>query len=137
MYLHVFIAPDKAYFLADSGDYVVWNPTTMEIRGTVTMPRLAPREGIDAAPSLDRGMIVRGDRLYHTVAWTDYKNYKMVSGSAIFVVDVKTDTFVEMLEAPCPDLNVATADAAGNLYFSNWVYSPRPPWSTPAHPRAR
>jgi hypothetical protein len=29
-----------------------------------------------------------------------------------------------VLEAPCVDLAVADADEQGNLYFSNWVYSP-------------
>jgi hypothetical protein len=124
MYEHIFISPEKAYLLGESGEYVIWNPTTLEIRGTIKLPTLDAREAIDAAPSLDRGMIVRDGRLYHTVAWSDYKNYKMHASSAIIVVDVVADRLLETIEVACPDLNVATMDAARNLYFSNWVYSP-------------
>ncbi len=124
MYQHVFISPEKAYLLGDGGDYVIWNPSTMEILGTIAVPRLPVRDGVEPAPSLDRGMIVRDGRLYHAVAYSNYETYKMFPESNIVVVDVVADRFVESIAVPCPDLNVATEDPAGNLIFSNWVYSP-------------
>lgn len=124
MYSQVFISEDKAYLLGEAGEYVIWNPKTMEITGAVSLPNLAPRMAIDAAPALDRGMFVRDGRLYHTVAFSDYENYKMEPGSLIVVTDVVEDKVLEVIEASCPDLNVIDQDAAGNLYFSNWVYSP-------------
>jgi hypothetical protein len=124
MYVHVFVSDEKAYLLGEAGEYVVWNPRTMKIVGTIPLPMLQARESIEPAPALDRGMIVRDGRLYHAVAWTDYENFKLVPGSAIVVTDTVTDTVVETLEVECPDLNVGEADSRGNLYFSNWVYSP-------------
>jgi hypothetical protein len=74
--------------------------------------------------ALDRGAVVRGDRLYLTVNWSDVQELSVPSDSRIVVVDLKKDEIVDVLDAPCPDLNVADRDEQGNLYFSNWVYSP-------------
>src|SRR5262249_5746600 len=40
------------------------------------------------------------------------------------VVDVARDEVVDVLEAPCPGLDFATQDDAGNFYFSSWVFAP-------------
>jgi hypothetical protein len=124
MYEQIFIAPDEAYLLGSGGEYVVWNPKTLEITGTIPLPELPARELIEPAPSLDRGMIVRDGKLFHAVAFTNYKDYEMVASSAILVTDIAQGKVVQTIEASCPDLNVVDRDASGNLYFSNWVYSP-------------
>jgi hypothetical protein len=43
--------------------------------------------------------------------------------SRIVVTDVAADNVVDVIEAPCPGLDYATVDAAGNAYFSAWVYA--------------
>lgn len=43
-------------------------------------------------------------------------------------LDIRTDSVVSQFEAPCPYLEPGTLDEAGNLYFSNWVYSPAATW---------
>jgi hypothetical protein len=48
----------------------------------------------------------------------------MVGSSVILVTDIAQHEVLATLEAGCPDLNVVDRDASGNLYFSNWVYSP-------------
>ncbi|MET0388042.1 MAG: hypothetical protein ABW321_18870 [Polyangiales bacterium] len=131
---HVLVREDKAYLLDEAGGYVIWNPRTLAIDGTIPFPELAPRDGIDAAPGLDIGMVVRGDFLFHTIAWADYENFAMTDRSAILITNVEKDEVVGLLEVDCPDLNVASSDGEGNLYFSNWVYSPA---ATLAHGAAK
>lgn len=123
LYMHVLISPTKAYFATDT-EYVIWNPTTLEITGTLPYPEFPTRENIEPFVAMDRGTILRGDKLYHAVSWTDTETYEMTGDSRVMIVDVKQDEIVDVIDVPCPDLNVATEDGDGNLYFSNWVYSP-------------
>jgi hypothetical protein len=123
MYNQELISPTKAYLLGD-GELVVWNPTTLEITGTVPLPKLPVRDGIEPYVVLDRGSVVRGDRMYVTAAWTDTTELNMLPDSRIIVVDVERDVVVDEITVPCPDVMVADGDEHGNLYFSNWVYSP-------------
>lgn len=115
---------DDLVVLGGDGEYVLWSPKTLEITGTVPMPQLADRDLVKARFSLDRGSVVRGDRMYHTVSWTDTEELHMLPDSRIVVLDTTTQEVVDVITVPCPDLNVADRDEAGNLYFSNWVYSP-------------
>lgn len=124
MYQQAFVNAEKAYLVGDAGEYVVWNPTTLEIVGTIPLPELPSRASIVAAPAYDRGMVVRDGLLFHAISFTDYANFAMAPSSAIVVVDIATDRVLTTLDAPCPDLNVGALDAAGHIYFSNWVYSP-------------
>jgi hypothetical protein len=123
-YAQELVSPTKAY-LATGSEFVIWNPSTLEITGTLAFPDdVQPRDGIEPNLAVDRGAVVRGDRLYATLTWTDTENLNMLPDSRIVVVDVENDEVVDVLEVPCPDLNVADSDEEGNLYFSNWVYSP-------------
>ncbi len=117
------MSPTKAYVTGE-GEFVIWNPTTLEITGTLPFPELPERDGILPSFALDRGAVVRGDRMYLTVNWSDVQELAVPSDSRIVVVDLKKDEIVNVLTAPCPDLNVADRDEQGNLHFSNWVYSP-------------
>lgn len=117
------ISPTKAYLLGE-GELVIWNPSTLQITGTLPYPELPTRDGILPYVALDRGAVVRDGRMYVTVTWTDTEQLNMLGDSRILVVDVENDAIVDVLTAPCPDLAVADRDEAGNLYFSNWVYSP-------------
>jgi hypothetical protein len=117
------VSPTKAY-LAGENELVIWNPSTLEITGTLPYPELPAREGIEPFIALDRGGVVRDDRLYVAVSWSDTENLNMLPDSRIVVIDVVRDEVVEVLDAPCVDLAVADRDEQGNLYFSNWVYSP-------------
>jgi len=123
MYLQAFVDPSTAFLVIDSG-LVRWDPSALAITGTVTYPILEPREGIPPKTALDRGIAVRDGHVFHPINWTDTANFAMTAESQIVVVDVATNTVVSILDAPCPNLDFASSDAAGNLYFSNWVYSP-------------
>lgn len=123
LYMHLLISPTKAYFTTDT-EYVIWNPTTLEITGTIPFPELPTRDGIEPFVTMDRGAVIRDNKLFHAASWTDTMAYKMTPDSRVLVVDVENDEIEEVLELPCPDINVATIDDKGNIYFSNWVYSP-------------
>ncbi len=124
MYYNVFLSETKAYLLVDATTYVIWNPTDMTITGTLPLPSLPERDGIVPTPAFDRGMIVRGNRMFHAVAWTEYSEFETLAESNILVVDLDQDEVIATLTATCPDLDGGTVDDDGNIYFSNWIYSP-------------
>src|SRR5690606_22552002 len=122
LYNNTRISDTKAYMTnAAMREDVVWNPSTLQITGTIAFPELAARGGIDATVSFDRGARLRGNRLFHAVYWFDLTSYEMDDDSVIMVFETETDNFVKSLEAPCPALDFATDDGEGNLYFSTWV----------------
>lgn len=122
----IWIASDKAYMNNASGDeYVIWNPRTMTIEGAVARPKLEERDGLQVATSsTNRGSTIRDGRLYHSYYWTDENYETYAAASAIAVYDIATDELLEVIEAPCPGLEVATQDEAGNIYFSAWTGLP-------------
>jgi hypothetical protein len=122
-YNQMLVSETKAYLIGE-GEYVVWNPTTLEITGTIPFPKLADRDGIPAFFGLDRSAVVRDGKLFHTVSWGDTENLVFLPDSRLVVLDTEKDEVERVLEVPCPDLAVGDRDEAGNMYFSNWVYSP-------------
>jgi hypothetical protein len=124
---NVIVSPTKAYlFVTEAREIVVWNPATLEIGGTFALPDLDDRGAQQPYVTNDRGAIVRGDRLYVTVGWGDWDNYSLSNDSVILVVDTTSDEIIQTLPVACPDLNVATLDDKGDIYFSNWVYGVGP-----------
>jgi hypothetical protein len=122
---NAFVSSTKAYFLNNSSEYVVWNPQSMEIIGTVPLPVLADREDLMAFPGYsDRAAVVQDGLLFQPMYWTDESYFKFTPDSRILVVDVERDALVDVLEAPCPGLDFVTSDLAGSLYFSSWVFAP-------------
>jgi hypothetical protein len=121
---NTFISPTKAYFLNGASDFIIWNPSTMTITGTLALPPLEARDGFMVYPGYsDRSAVIRDGKLYQPLYWTDSSYFQMSPDSRIAVFDVETDTLVDTLVAPCPGLDYATADDAGNLYFSSWIYA--------------
>ena len=125
LHRNVFISPTKAYFLNGNTEYLRCNPRSMEIEGTVPLPELPDRDGLKAFPGYsDRAARIRDGLLYQPMYWTDESYFKFTPDSRVLVVDVALDEIVGTLEAPCPGLDFATGDSAGNLYFSSWVFAP-------------
>lgn len=119
-----FVSADKAYFVNGTKELVVWNPTTMVISKTIALPALPERNGLKPfAGYSDRAAQLRNGKLYQPIYWTDSTYFQYTVDSAIVVVDVASDTVAETITAPCPGLDFSSADAAGNLYFSNWIYA--------------
>lgn len=120
---NTFISPTKAYLLNyEEGNTLIWNPSTMEIIGEIKSPELAKEEelSLDGSPA-----VVRGDRLYRTFYWTDWKSYTFSSEQYLAVYDIVNDKLLELIpESRCPALgNRVEKDEQGNLYFSNWIWN--------------
>lgn len=123
-YRNVFVSPTKAYFLSNAEQYIIWNPTTMTITGTVDLPALPAHTGLTVFPGYsDRAATIRDGKLYQPLYWTDDTFFLMSPDSVIVELDTATDTFLTTITTTCPGLDSVTADAAGNLYFSSWVYA--------------
>jgi hypothetical protein len=120
---NVLISDDKAYyFVVESREVVVWDPGELAITGSFELPPLEDRGALQPYLTTDRAAVLREDRLYVPVAWGNWDDYQLSEDSAILVIDTSTDSVLDTLPAACPDLNVATLDERGDIYFSDWVY---------------
>jgi hypothetical protein len=125
IYKHAFVSPTVAYLTGDNS-WIRWNPTTLQIEPDKEIPfpaTIAAREGITPFYSFDRGFVVRGNRIFQSIYWTDFVNYKMTASSAIAVIDTDTSKLLTVLDASCPGLDSASLDDAGNVYFSGWSFN--------------
>ena len=122
----IWLTPEKAYMNnAALLEYVVWNPSTMQIVGRVAHPSIEERAGyVVRNSSTNRGSTIRDGKVYHTYYWTDENYERYAPESRIAVYDIETDELLDVIAAPCPGLDVATQDEAGNLYFSSWTGLP-------------
>jgi hypothetical protein len=123
-WLNTFVSSDKAYFLNDTVEYIVYNPTTLQITGTLPLPAAAAREGFRPFTSYsDRAAVLRDGLLYQPFYYTDESFFLFAPETRIVVTEVATDRVIDEIDAPCPGLDYATVDADGNIYFSSWVYA--------------
>jgi hypothetical protein len=121
------LSPTKAY-LSNAGnrEYVVWNPSTMEITGTVPWPpELDFEEGLEPFHSYtDRGGVVVDGLLFHSIYGHDKGFTYFGDKSYMLVYDIETDELVDTIELPCPMMDTATLGDDGYLYASGWSYMP-------------
>jgi hypothetical protein len=124
----LFVAADKAYWFNTEGrEIVVWNPDALVTSHTFRLPELPDRGAVRlTGPSADRSSVVRGERAYVPFYWADWESYSLSEDSVIVVLDTVTDQIISVLSVPCPELNFATVDDTGAIYFSNWGYSALP-----------
>lgn len=122
---NLLVSPTKAYlFVIAERQIVVWDPSQMEITGSIALPGLEDREGQPLDDSaMDRSAIVREGRAYIPLIWGDYDEFSFSNDSAILVIDTQTDEVLDTLKVDCPTIDVATIDEDNNLYFSNWVFA--------------
>jgi len=125
---NTFVSPTKSYMINGTAEYVIWNPSTMTITGSLALPTLEDRMGLRVrAGTMDRSNVIRDGLLYQPMYWSDEDYTQFAPDSRIVVIDIASDQVVRVIEAPCAGLDVGTQDAAGDLYFSTWtsgVYSP-------------
>lgn len=96
----------------------------MTIVGTGDAPGVpAQRDGNDVVAAFDRAIPVRDGHVFQPFYWPDADYYYFYPASQIAVYSAADDSLVDVLEAPCAGLDVATRDDEGNLYVSNWVFS--------------
>ncbi|MCP3140358.1 MxcI [Pyxidicoccus xibeiensis] len=128
LYLNHFVDGSSAYMSLEESRRIIWDPSSMQITGTAEAPGLArEREGLVVKSSYDRARVVRDGYSFQAFYWTDGTYYDFLPSSQIAVYSNADDSLVKLIDAPCPGLDVATQDEAGNLYFSNWVFSAAAP----------
>lgn len=121
-----FLSTSKAYLANDAGEeYIVWNPETMQIAGTVAWPELTLEQGqLPFHSYMDRGGVVTNGKFFHGLynhneGW-DYFG----ETSVVAVWDVASDKLDKVIEVPCPMMDVASLGEDGYLYVSGWSYIP-------------
>jgi hypothetical protein len=96
----------------------------MEITSSFPLPAAEPRAGFRLFNGYsDRASILKDGLLYQPFYYTDESFFLFAPSSRMLVVDVASDSVVDAIDAPCPGLDYATRDEAGNMYFSSWVYA--------------
>jgi hypothetical protein len=124
-WLNTFVSAEKAYFINDTAELIVWDPSTMQITGSVPLPVPAERQGFRLFTAYsDRAAVLKDGLLYLPFYWTDDSFFAFTPDSRVVVLDVATDAVVQEIAAPCPGLDYATRDEQGNIYLSSWVYAP-------------
>lgn len=118
------VTPTKAYFTnPGDGALIVWNPTTMEIVRDIALPVTASADlELQSAPAF-----LHGDRLFRLFSWANFDTFEFSRvPQQLAVYDTATDELVSLSEETrCPAVySVPFEDEAGNLYFSNHVWSP-------------
>ncbi len=122
---HQFVRADQAYLVNGAAELIVWNPSTMEVTGTIALPTLEPRGGLRPVPGLaDRSSVVHDGKFYLPLYWTDDSYADRTDDSVIVVIDVETDSVEDTLAANCPGLDYGTLDDEGQIHFSNWTGGP-------------
>lgn len=120
------VSRTKAYLANPGGrEYVVWNPETMAITGTMAWPEIDLEDDLDLFHSyMDRGGEVIDGYFFHGI-YQHNENWDFFgSSSVIAVYDVATDQLVDTIEVPCPMMDVASTGEDGSLYVSGWSYIP-------------
>ncbi|MGK3969793.1 hypothetical protein WMF38_32575 [Sorangium sp. So ce118] len=111
------ISPTKAYHPDRAGEQiVVWNPTTMEVQGTIPLPDTA-REGYLALYGY--GSVLRGKTLLFSVGWFDWKTTDTIlPETGLVAIDTETDTVVRFdVDDRCGGITQSVETASGDAYF--------------------
>jgi hypothetical protein len=117
-----FITPEKAYLQDfEEGRTIIWNPTTLQILGSIELPPdiLRPGLSLEGSPGA-----LRDGLLYRTFNWVNYDDATYSTDFLLAVYDVQTDQLLSLTpETRCPTPgNLVHTDEAGNIYFSNWIW---------------
>lgn len=121
-----FLNQQTAYLTVDVTSRVIWNPTSFEIMGTREQSALSlePQAGLQLEAAFNRtawiwrGPVVR-PFYYRDEAWFEFSDESQVA-----VYDPTSHEEREVVSVPCPALENATQDEAGNTYLSTWNYEP-------------
>jgi hypothetical protein len=124
-YYQFLLDDHTAYLPYDATKRIIWDPTAMEIRGTMEDTSLALEVGGLQLEAGGNRNSVRYDGLvlqaffYHDKDWFDHGTRSHIVG-----YDPKTHKESKVIDAPCAGLSIATRDEQGNTYFSTWGYLP-------------
>ncbi|WP_437569883.1 hypothetical protein [Sorangium sp. So ce542] len=111
------ISPTKVYHPDRAGEQiVVWNPTTMEVEGTIPLPD-THREGYLALYGY--GSVLRGKTLLFSVGWFDWNTTDTIlPETGLVAIDTETDTVVRFdVDDRCGGISQSVETASGDAYF--------------------
>ncbi|WP_437742533.1 hypothetical protein WMF39_44515 [Sorangium sp. So ce1504] len=111
------ISSTKVYHPDRAGEQiVVWNPTTMEVEGTIPLPD-THREGYLALYGY--GSVLRGKTLLISVGWFDWKTTDTIlPETGLIAIDTETDTVVRFdVDDRCGGITQPIETASGDAYF--------------------
>jgi hypothetical protein len=119
----VLVDAERAYvFNGTDGSHIAWNPSTLEITGTIEGPDVV-QEGYN----LESIAVVRGDRMYRIFTSLNYDSWEfLATPQYLAVYDLKKNELVDLVEeSRCPQLySRPFVDEQGDIYFSGWVWTP-------------
>jgi len=117
---NVMFDPEHAQLRLEETGRVLWNPSELTIEGSVEAPEIdRERDGLAISASNAEGIAVREDGAFWPYFWHDEDWYAFAQDSQIGIY--QKDGSVELLDVPCPAINIATQDEEGNIYFSGMV----------------
>ncbi|WP_437982711.1 hypothetical protein [Sorangium sp. So ce117] len=111
------ISSTKVYHPDRAGEQiVVWNPTTMEVEGTIPLPD-THREGYLALYGY--GSVLRGKTLLVSVGWVDWTTTDTIlPETGLIAIDTETDTVVRFdVDDRCGGITQPIETASGDAYF--------------------
>ncbi|MGK3988249.1 hypothetical protein WME99_34725 [Sorangium sp. So ce136] len=114
---HYLISPTKAYYPDRAGEQlVVWNPTTMEVQGTIPLPDTS-REGYLALYGY--ASVQRGKTLLFSVGWFDWgATDTVLPETGLVAIDTETDTVARFdVDDRCGGITQSVETASGDAYF--------------------
>jgi len=122
---NTFVSETKAYLSGtNASELIVWNPTSLEIEGTIEIEGLEPRGDLMPRAALaDRSNLVSNGKLYRPIYWTDEDYAGRTEDSVIVVIDTKTDEVINKIKVDATGMDYGTVDDDGLLYFSTWTGS--------------
>ncbi len=136
LYTNVFVDAEHAYVQREQTRRIAWNPSAMTIQGEVATggPEVV-RGGKPVRAGYDRSMVVRGGDILQPYYWSDADYYAFDAQSQIARYDRDSGTLLELIDAPCPGLDVASVAPNGDVFFSNWVFAAAAPALDAAAPK--
>jgi hypothetical protein len=119
----VLVDAEKAYvFNGTDGSHVAWNPSTMEITGSIDGPDI-----VQPGYNLESIAVVRGNRMYRVFTFLNYDSWEFLAAPQYLAVyDLEKDELIDLVEETrCPQLySRPFVDEKGDIYFSGWVWTP-------------
>lgn len=122
---HWFLDEHTAYLTLEVTQRVVWDPSELTIRGVLDDSALElTRDGLRLDATFNRqprrlNGPVRKPFYYRDEDWFEFGPTTLIA-----IYDPVTHQEANIVELPCPALEVTTQDEAGNTYFSGWTYGP-------------
>lgn len=128
-YAQFFLDDHTVYLPYEQTRRIIWDPSEMMITGTAEDSALAltiveDERTLDVVEGGNRNGVRYDGPVMQAFFYVDDDWFFHGSWSAIAVYDETTHAEIDIIEAPCPGLSIATRDEHDRTYFSAWGYAP-------------